>query len=349
MTQNNLAEQSEAISQYLDSLLNDVDDEQLVEDSEDSEDSASIELDETIVEQVDGVTASSESENIESLSVDMDVMGESAADLVRVNEQVDDSNAADEMDVSVVADLSIELDVMEEADAEPAEDIELITETGESDALAIEGLSINLDVLDESVSTQTDTIDKQVSLDHDDDDQNEYVEEVIEIKPPALQLEGQPDAIIPAWAYTSFQAMLFKVGNLSLALPLTELLGVVEWKDIELTSSEQKIVLGHCQHQGQDVSVVDTARFVFPPERYAELAGENVAHRVSRIVVIQNSHWGLACDSIHEIITIEPASIRWRTTKTRRQWLVGTSVKDMYALLNIEGLKAMLEAENPSG
>lgn len=168
--------------------------------------------------------------------------------------------------------------------------------------------------------------------------------EITEPRQTSLQLEAQPDAIIPAWANGPFQAMLFKVGELSLALPLQELVSVVEWQDISTISEASGIQLGTYQFNDQTVPVVDIAQLVLPAERLNVLVGDRPQERISRIVIIQDGQWGLACDSVHELITFQPEKVRWHTARTQRQWLAGTSVELMCALLDTKGLVAMLEA-----
>ncbi|MDH5178637.1 MAG: chemotaxis protein CheW [Gammaproteobacteria bacterium] len=157
-------------------------------------------------------------------------------------------------------------------------------------------------------------------------------------------LPQQPDAIIPDWANGPFQAMLFKVGELSLALPLSELTGVVEWKGIDRQPGMPGAQLGTYQYNGKSVPVMDMAQLVLPPTMLEDLVGSKPAERISRIVLIQEGQWGLACDSVHELITLQPENIRWHTARTRRQWLAGTSIELMCALIDTRGLVLLLEA-----
>lgn len=160
--------------------------------------------------------------------------------------------------------------------------------------------------------------------------------------PVSLTLPDQPDALIPDWANAPFQAMLFKVGELSLALPMQEMIGVVEWNEIKPEADSAGVQLGFCQHNGLPVPVVDTARLVLPASMVGDLAGDKPSARVTRVVIIEDGRLGLACDSVHEIITLKPEDIRWHTARTRRQWLAGTSVELMCALLDTGGLVKLL-------
>ncbi len=168
-------------------------------------------------------------------------------------------------------------------------------------------------------------------------------EEVIENKlEPVLQPETT--AIMPEWANESFQLLLFEVAGLKLAVPLIELCGVIEWKD-EITEmpGHADFYMGILQHLNYKIAVIDTARMVLPVKKLAQLAGDDPRQRVNHIVLIDDYRWGLACDNIGEVITLQPEEVRWRTSKSSRSWLAGTVIEHMCALLNSEGFAGMLE------
>ncbi len=73
----------------------------------------------------------------------------------------------------------------------------------------------------------------------------------------------------PDWAHPSFQVILFNVGNLKLALPLNDLNSIVVWdeKYINQMPGSAQWYLGLIQHQGKSVPVIDTLQQVVPPER----------------------------------------------------------------------------------
>jgi purine-binding chemotaxis protein CheW len=81
---------------------------------------------------------------------------------------------------------------------------------------------------------------------------------------------------------------------------------------------------------------------VLPENKLLKIAGENPRKRVKHIVLIDDYKWGLACDEINEVITLQPEDVRWRTSKTSRDWLAGTVIEHMCALMNSQGFSAML-------
>ena len=180
-------------------------------------------------------------------------------------------------------------------------------------------------------------------------------EEVVKVEPeikletevktePVAAVEDENAAIIPEWAEEPFQVLLFEVAGLKLAVPLIELSGVIEWQEsVTEMPGHADFYMGILQHLGYKVAVIDTARMVLPTNKLAQLAADNPRERVKHIVLIDDYRWGLACDQIGEVITLQPDEVRWKTAKSSRSWLAGTVIEHMCALLNSEGFAVMLE------
>ncbi len=148
----------------------------------------------------------------------------------------------------------------------------------------------------------------------------------------------------PAWSRHPFQALLFKVAGLTLAVPLVDLNGVVEWRADAVTAmpGHADFYLGLLPHLGKNVALIDTARLVLPADRLPDLAGDDPYARISRIVLIQDGYYGLACDAVADVITLQPQDVRWRTSRTQRRWLAGTVVAQMCALIDASAFAQML-------
>ena len=149
--------------------------------------------------------------------------------------------------------------------------------------------------------------------------------------------------ILPDWGLQAFQAMVFKVGELSLAIPLTALAGVIEWQPERAEpASADGLHLGDYQHAGQSVSVIDIARLVFAGSPFDDLIKTRTRPQITRIILINNEKYGLACDAVYEVITIEPTRVNWRSARTRRQWLAGTLLDERIAILGVESASRIL-------
>jgi purine-binding chemotaxis protein CheW len=173
---------------------------------------------------------------------------------------------------------------------------------------------------------------------------NNKLEAVADVTVAEVDKQPLTQSIIPDWANKPFQVLLFKVAGLKLAVPLIELCGVIEWKDsITEMPGHADFYMGILQHLEYKIAVIDTAIMVLPNNKQAELLQGNPRERVKHIVLIGDYKWGLACDNIGEVITLQPNEVRWRTKNNNRNWLAGTVIEHMCALLNCEGFSAMLE------
>ena len=153
------------------------------------------------------------------------------------------------------------------------------------------------------------------------------------------------DNAIPVWARAPFPCLLLKVHGLSLALPLVNLHRILPWTEPTSIPGYQPWLLGMLQAEtvGRNLKVVDTALLIMPERVEADATRAEPEH----IVMIDAGEWGLTCESVSSVITLDPAKIRWRTSRTKRPWLAGTVTEHLCALLDAEQLAAMLSAGTP--
>lgn len=150
----------------------------------------------------------------------------------------------------------------------------------------------------------------------------------------------------PDWANEPFPCLLLKVQGLLLALPLVKLNRIMPWDEPTLIPGYAPWMLGALQQPGsaRNLKVVDTAALVMP-ERLKQ--GALPAPSYQHVVVVGDGEWGLTCEDVSSIITIDPAKVRWRTNRTKRPWLAGTVIEQLCALLDAERLAEMLTAGAP--
>ncbi len=142
------------------------------------------------------------------------------------------------------------------------------------------------------------------------------------------------------WRQQPFQALLFKIGGLSLAVPLIKLYGVIPWTDkIAKVPNRTDWYLGLLHHRDQNVRVIDTHNMVMnkpaqqPPE-------------YRHILLVDHGRWGLTCEHLGEVINLEPEQVKWRTAKGKRPWLAGTVLEHLCALIDADAFARMLDNEN---
>lgn len=152
----------------------------------------------------------------------------------------------------------------------------------------------------------------------------------------------------PDWAQGSFQCLLFRVGGISLALPLVKLNGVLPWDDEAVTAmpNHRPWFLGLREYLGHKVKLIDVANVVLPDDRYAALAPAD-ANRLGKVILIDDGRWGLAVDAVDVVVTLSVDAVKWRTQAGSRPWLAGTVIKHMCALIDTDAFADMLGSEGP--
>jgi len=146
----------------------------------------------------------------------------------------------------------------------------------------------------------------------------------------------------PEWAQGRFQTLLFEVAGLTLAVPLAKLKGVIP-NEAGLTPmpGHSQLFLGVTPYQGMQSKVVDTARFVLPQDRVAQL-DEDATERTGHLVMIDDGRWALACNTIGDVVELSSRDVKWRTGSGKRRWLAGTVIERMCALLDVDELVQLL-------
>ncbi len=150
-----------------------------------------------------------------------------------------------------------------------------------------------------------------------------------------------PAEIIPQWARAPFQTVVFHVAGLKLAVSLIELSGIAKG-NLQITPIPGQPVwyLGLLPYRDKQVGVIDTVRLIMP-ERARPKPDEG--RQPEHILFVNEGRWGLGCDRIAEVITLEPADVHWRTARSKRPWLAGTVVDQMCALLDIQAFVKLIE------
>lgn len=142
----------------------------------------------------------------------------------------------------------------------------------------------------------------------------------------------------PEWAQSRFDALLFDVAGLTLAVPLIAL-GQIYPLTGELTPlfGQADWFMGLLPTPNGKIRTINTALFVMP-EKYDTAFVETAKYVVS----IDGVPWGLAVDRVNQPISLDPDDVKWRSERTKRPWLAGTVKSAMCALIDIPQMGQML-------
>ncbi len=138
-----------------------------------------------------------------------------------------------------------------------------------------------------------------------------------------------------------FQLLFFKVAGLILAVPLVNLGGIVRVEKINSIFGRPNWFYGVQTHRDSQLNIVDTCAWVMP-EKYDEALAETVDYQY--LVVLEDSNWGLACESLVNTVKVDKSQINWRSKPGKRPWLAGVVKEQMCGILNVESLIEMLNA-----
>jgi purine-binding chemotaxis protein CheW len=137
-----------------------------------------------------------------------------------------------------------------------------------------------------------------------------------------------------------FQVLYFNLAGLTLAIPLTELGGIHKLTKVAPLIGKPDWFNGIMLHREEKLSVVDTAKWIMP-EKYDEKLANSLKYQY--LIMLDDSSWGLACESLVTTVTLSPDDVKWRETKGKRPWLAGLVKEKMCALVDVKSLMAILD------
>lgn len=140
--------------------------------------------------------------------------------------------------------------------------------------------------------------------------------------------------------HCEFQTLIFEVAGLTLALPLTELGGIHQLVTVNPLFGKPQWFKGVMILREQKLNVVDTALWIMP-DKCAEKLAESTKYQY--LIMLDDSGWGLACESLVNTVTLQPEDVKWRKFDGKRTWLSGMVKKKMCALINVKQLIRLLD------
>jgi purine-binding chemotaxis protein CheW len=144
----------------------------------------------------------------------------------------------------------------------------------------------------------------------------------------------------PAWAATSFQVLLFVVGGVRLAVPLSELLGILPLQgSISRLPGQPHWAIGVVRNRDEKVVVVDTRRLLMPQSPPPEQVPA-----YSHILLIGDGGRGLAVNALDGTEMLESEAVRWRSREHRHPWYAGIINDKLTAVVDVDGIMRMLAA-----
>ncbi len=144
------------------------------------------------------------------------------------------------------------------------------------------------------------------------------------------------EARIPGWAREPFRALLFRIGDLRLAVPLILIRSVTRIPDrITEVPAQPAWHRGVTRYRDASVVIADLGLLMG-----LGTACPNPAY----LLVIGDGREAIACDAVEEAVVIDAADVRWQRARDQ-QWLPGLLVDHMCGLLDAEAIGKIIRHE----
>jgi purine-binding chemotaxis protein CheW len=159
------------------------------------------------------------------------------------------------------------------------------------------------------------------------------------VKPETAEDELRPP--VPVWAAAPFQILMFSLSGVDLAVPLSELLGIIPLQgQISRLPGQPRWAMGVARNRDAKVVVVDTRRLLMPESASAK----EEDHPYSHILLIGDGDRGLAVSALNGTQMLDREAVRWRGGNGRHPWYAGIISEKLVALVDVDGIMEMLAA-----
>ncbi|TPW18471.1 MAG: hypothetical protein FD130_221 [Halothiobacillaceae bacterium] len=136
------------------------------------------------------------------------------------------------------------------------------------------------------------------------------------------------------------------VVGLKLALPVMPLGEIVPWDEaLFTTGGASDYFAGSLTHAGMVYELIDLAAVVVPvnhPRRAQLMARKDYRHWI----IIRDTHYAVAVDTLDEAIFLPREQLKWRTTASDHLWLIGTITEFGYALIDLQALIRIVTSQS---
>jgi purine-binding chemotaxis protein CheW len=149
--------------------------------------------------------------------------------------------------------------------------------------------------------------------------------------------ESEPEQTVELAAELfPLQFLMFKVGDNLLSMPLIKMSNVINWTDsLTRLPNEPDWVHGILQHRDNKVRIVDSPAIL--------QIGQHNAEKPSNILILEGESWGITCDAIENVITLEYDDIQWNLS-AGNQMTLGTIRDSLASLLSPRGIIERLQS-----
>lgn len=155
--------------------------------------------------------------------------------------------------------------------------------------------------------------------------------EAVNVKISEQSLGAPVDITRPVWAVPPIDCLLFRVGKLTLAIPLLVLGAIQSLGSLARMPGQPQHVLGIQTTSTGAIPVLHTGHIVMPNQ-----LGDAAQCDYQYVISLHEQSMALACSRIDETISLQEADVKWRERSTT-PWFAGTVKERRCVLLEPQG------------
>jgi purine-binding chemotaxis protein CheW len=123
---------------------------------------------------------------------------------------------------------------------------------------------------------------------------------------------------------------------MQMAAPLDQLNGIIPMPErLTILPGQSHWFLGLARNREQNVQVIDLAS-VIQPHHQCDTPGKGQSAG-QYILLIGEGHWGILCNSISTVLTLEPQQVQWQRSP-HVAYILGTMINQMHSVLCVDTL-----------
>jgi hypothetical protein len=159
----------------------------------------------------------------------------------------------------------------------------------------------------------------------------------------ASKVRKYHDTHRPHWAQQQFDAIIICSRGHHFAVPLQELLSVGLLSGAQASQFYDTGALSINIGGGDGPAHIAHIAKLLLLEEYQGESPERLAY----LLVLKDSSWGLAVDSVSDRLQLDPDAVHWQMDRGNRPWLAGSLFESHYPLLDLRQLLPVLARLTP--
>jgi hypothetical protein len=159
----------------------------------------------------------------------------------------------------------------------------------------------------------------------------------------ASKVRKYHDTHRPHWAQQQFDAIIICSRGHHFVVPLQELLSVGLLSGAQASQFYDTEALSINTGGGDGPAHIAHIAKLLLLEEYQGESPERLAY----LLVLKDSSWGLAVDSVSDRLQVDPDAVHWQMDRGNRPWLAGSLFESHYPLLDLRQLLPVLARLTP--